>query len=84
MSMPPAADAMKTGLPCRAIQHDAEIQFALDRQRLFDQQPLHHAAFRSRLMRDQRHAQDLAARSSRASAASFATFTPPPLPRPPA
>ena len=51
--MPPAADAMNTGLPCRAIEHDAEVEFALDRQRLFDQQPLHHLAFRPGLVRDQ-------------------------------
>ena len=42
-----------------AVEHDAEIKFALDGQRLFDQQPLHHAAFGSGLVRDQRHAQDL-------------------------
>ena len=28
-------------LALRAVEHDAEIQFALDGQRLFDQQPLH-------------------------------------------
>jgi hypothetical protein len=70
-------------LALRAIEHDAQIQLALDGQRLFDQQALHDAAFRTGLVRHQRHAQHLA-RDSAASAASFATFTPPPLPRPPA
>ena len=84
ISMPPAADAMKTILPVRAIEHDAEVQFLLDRQRLFDQQPLHQAAFGPGLVRDQRHAENLLAQCTAASAASFATLTPPPLPRPPA
>ena len=42
----------------RAIEDDAEIKFALDGQRLFDQQPLHDAAFGAGLMRDQRHAEN--------------------------
>ncbi len=58
--MPPAAEAMNTGLPCIAVEHDAEIEFAFDGQRLFDQQALHHAAFGPGLVRDQRHAEDLA------------------------
>ena len=43
----------------RAIEHDAEIEFALDGQRLFDQQALHDAAFGTGLVRDQRHAEHL-------------------------
>jgi hypothetical protein len=56
--MPPAADAMKTGLPC-AVQHDPQIQFTLDRQRLLDEQSLHDAALGSRLVRDEVHAEDV-------------------------
>ena len=47
-------------LALRAVEHDAEIQLALDGQRLFDQQALHDAAFRTGLVRDQFHAQHLA------------------------
>ena len=47
------------GLALHAVEHDAEVEFALDRQRLFDQQALHDAAFGAGLVRDQRHAQDL-------------------------
>ena len=47
------------GLALRAIEHDAQIQFALDGQRLFDEQALHDAAFRAGLMRHQFHAQHL-------------------------
>jgi hypothetical protein len=50
---------------------------------LFDQQALHHAPFGPGLVRDQPHADDLAREVERL-AASFATLTPPPLPRPPA
>ena len=57
--MPPADDAMKTGTPKRAVEHNAEIELAFDRQCLFNQQPLHHAALRARLVRDQRHAEHL-------------------------
>ena len=32
MSMPPAADAMNTELPCDAIEHDAEVELVVDRQ----------------------------------------------------
>ena len=60
ISMPPAADAMNTGLACRAINHDSEIKFFLDGQSFFDQQPANHAAFGPGLMRHQRHAQHLA------------------------
>ena len=84
ISMPPAAEAMKTGLPLRAVEHDAEVEFALDGQRLFDQQALHDAAFGAGLVRDQRHAEDLVGDARRLRAASLATLTPPPLPRPPA
>ena len=47
-------------LALHAVEHDAQIQFALDGQRLFDQQPLHHAAFGPGLVGDQPHAQHLA------------------------
>ncbi len=50
---------MNTGLPMRAIQHDAEIQLSCDRQRLFHQQALHDAALGPGLVRDQPHAQHL-------------------------
>ena len=42
-----------------AVEHDAEIEFALDRQRLFHQQALHDAAFGAGLVRHQPHAQNL-------------------------
>ena len=71
------------GLALHAVEHDAEVEFALDGQGFFDQQALHDAAFGTGLVGDQRHAQDLA-RQFAASAASLATLTPPPLPRPPA
>src|SRR5438132_7094442 len=58
MSMPPAADAMNTGRPL-AIEHDAEIEFFIDRQPFFDQQHAHFSALRARLMRDQLHADHL-------------------------
>ena len=35
-------------LALHAVEHDAEVQFAFDGQRFFDQQPLHDAAFRVR------------------------------------
>ena len=47
-------------LALHAIEHDAQIQLALDGQRLFDQQALHDAAFRAGLVRHQLHAQHLA------------------------
>ena len=43
-----------------AIEHDTEIEFARNRQRLFDQQPLHFLAFGPSLMGDQIHAEDFA------------------------
>ena len=59
ISMPPAAEAMKTGLPNSAVEHDAKIKLAFDGQRLLDQQALHHSPLRSGLMSDKRHAEDL-------------------------
>src|ERR1035441_10563746 len=108
MSMPPAAEAMNTGLPCtrsstmpryssrsmgrvssisrrcttrpsgpvwcvisvipmilrassdlNAVEHDAEVQFALDGQGFFDQQALHDAPFGDGLVRHQHHPHDL-------------------------
>ena len=43
----------------RAIEHNAEIKLAVDGRRLLDQQPLHLLALRTRLMRHQRHAEDV-------------------------
>ena len=43
-----------------AVDENAEIEFLLDRERLFNQQPAHNAAFGAGLVRDQRHAQDFA------------------------
>ncbi len=59
ISMPPAADAMKTLRPIDAVEHDAEVKLARDGQRLFDQQPLHGLAFGAGLMGDQLHAEHL-------------------------
>ena len=59
ISMPPAAEAMNTRRPIGAVEHDAEIQFARDRQRLFDQQALHFLALGTGLVRDQLHAEHL-------------------------
>ena len=42
-----------------AINHDAEIQFAINRQSLFHQQPLNFLPFGASLVRDQIHAQHL-------------------------
>ena len=83
ISMPPAADAMNTVASVGAVEHDAEIQFARDGQRLFNQQPLHLLALGPGLVRDQRHAQHLLGQLA-ASSGDLAIFTPPPLPRPPA
>jgi len=49
----------KDVLPRLAVEHNAQIEFALNRQRLLNQQPLHQPAFRSRLVRHQRHAENL-------------------------
>ena len=57
--MPPAAEAMNTLRPVAAIEHDAEIEFAGDGQRLFDQQSLNLLAFGTGLVRYQIHAQHL-------------------------
>ena len=43
-------------LALHAVEHDAEIQLALDGQRLFDQEALHHAALGAGLVGDQLHA----------------------------
>jgi hypothetical protein len=42
-----------------AIHQNPDVQLALDRQRLFDQQPSHDASLGPRLVGDQRHAQHL-------------------------
>ena len=43
----------------RAVEHDSNVKFFGDRQSLFNQQPLHHSSFRTSLMRDQRHTENL-------------------------
>ena len=43
----------------RAVDHDAQIQLARNRQALLDQQARHRAPLRTRLMRDQLHPVDL-------------------------
>jgi len=43
-------------LALAAIDQNPEIKFLLDRQRFFDQQAMHNAAFRPRLVRHQLHA----------------------------
>ena len=42
-----------------AIENNAQVKLAFDRQSLFDQQTLHHSALRAGLMSDQSHAQHL-------------------------
>ncbi len=59
MSMPPAAEAIKTWPAGGAVEHDAEIKFFIDRQAFFDQQHAHFAALGAGLMRDQFHAEHL-------------------------
>ena len=59
MSMPPSDDAMNTDFPGRAIEHEPGVQLLRDRQRLLDQHLLHQPAFRTGLVGDQRHAEDL-------------------------
>jgi hypothetical protein len=62
-----------------AVQHDAEVQLALDGQRLFDQQALHDAAFRAGLVRHQRMPSICRATISASSTLGdlhFATLTP--------
>jgi hypothetical protein len=46
-------------LAVRPIEHDAQVQLALDRQGFFDQDAMNHAAFRTGLMGHQRHTQNL-------------------------
>ena len=84
ISMPPAWLAMMTGASGGAIEHDAQIQLARNRQALLDQQPRHVPALGAGLVRDQGHADASALASVSASAGFFASLTPPPLPRPPA
>ena len=84
MSMPPAALTMITGRSRRAIEHDAEIQLALDLQPLLDQHAPDLLPFGTGLMRDERHAEHLARRACSASSGLLTSLTPPPLPRPPA
>ncbi len=65
-----------------AVEHDAQIQFAVDRQSLFDEHLLDDAAFGPGLMRDQRHAENFPGDDSSLrgifgdlDAASFASST---------
>ena len=82
ISIPPAAEAMKTLRADLTVEHDAQIQLARDGQRLFNEQPLHYLAFGTGLVGNQIHAQHL--RSQRRSffgvhgdlhAAAFAAAT---------
>ncbi len=57
--MPPAALPMMTGDGRRAVDQDAEIQLALDLEPLLDEHAADLPAFRSGLVRDQRHADQL-------------------------
>ena len=47
------------GLAFGAVHQNRKIQFAVDGQGLFNEQPPHYAAFGSGLVRDQRHAENL-------------------------
>ena len=60
ISMPPAAEAMNTSLARPAVEHNAEVELACDRQRLFDQEPLDFPALGAGLVGDQIHAEDFA------------------------
>ncbi len=46
-------------LACSAVEHDAEIELAIDGRSLFNQQPLHLLPLRAGLVRDQRHAENV-------------------------
>ena len=50
---------MKTSLPDGAVEHDAEIELAVDGRGLFDQQALHLLALRPGLVRDELHAENV-------------------------
>ena len=82
--MPPAALAMMTGLPGRAIEDDAQVELAGHLQPLFDQHARHDPPFGAGLVRDEGHADHRRARACSASSGLLASLTPPPLPRPPA
>ena len=56
--MPPACDAMNTTFADRAVEHQAEIQLAVDGRAGLDQQPLHLLPCGAGLVRDQLHAED--------------------------
>ena len=53
------------GLPFPTINQNADIKLLLNRQRFFNQQPLHNFPFRPGLVRHQLHAQHLAGKLSR-------------------
>ena len=59
MSMPPWDEAMNTGLPRGAVDHDREVHLlrALEVHALLDQQAPHDAALGPGLVRAQRHAE---------------------------
>ena len=44
---------------CSAVHHNAQIKLTLNRQGLFNQQPLYDLPFRPGLVRNQAHAQNL-------------------------
>ncbi len=50
---------MKTSLRFGAVEHDAEIELAIDGRSLFDEQALHLLSLRAGLVRDELHAEDL-------------------------
>ena len=73
----------KHNLRARTVQHQTQIKLALNRRTLFDQQPLTFCpagpvwCVTSCIPR-------IAFEASSAASSVFTTFTPPPLPRPPA
>ena len=67
-----------------AVHEHAEVNLALDIEPFFDQHAADDAALWARLRRDELHAQNLLRRVPRLLRPICATFTPPPLPRPPA
>jgi hypothetical protein len=83
MSMPPAAEAITTGLPVRTVEGHRDVELARDLGRLLDENLLHLLPFGAGLMGDELHAEDLPG-VRRGLFGEGASLTPPPLPRPPA
>ena len=67
-----------------AVHHHAEVELLPDVGALLDQQPLHHAALRGRSDGVPGACRAAGRRAAALRAIDRATFTPPPLPRPPA